>query len=180
MTMETYTLKDGRAFILRHPTPDDAALMIEHPKRVGAETDFLLCDENGIPGLTVEKERDFIQNTLSLPGTAMFLGFIGEELVSLCDVRAGTNPRTAHNGRIAISILRDYWHLGIGGILMQAMIDFARACDTLEHLLLEVRADNARAIALYERYGFRQCGRSTRHIQVRGEYFDELSMELLL
>jgi ribosomal protein S18 acetylase RimI-like enzyme len=178
--MKTYTLKDGRSFILRQPRLEDAAVMIEHPKRVGAETDFLLCDENGLPGLTLERERDYIQNTLSLPGTAMFLGFVGEELVSLCDVRAGTNPRTSHNGRIAISVLKDYWHLGIGGILMQAMIDFARASGTIKNLQLEVRADNARAIALYERFGFRQCGRSTRHIQVRGEYFDELSMELLL
>lgn len=178
--MKTFALKDGRSFLLRPPALEDAAALIAYLKRVGGETDFLLADENGIPGLDLDAERCFIQTTLSLPGTAMFLGFVGNELVSVCDVRAGGRPRTAHNGTLAISVLKAYWGLGIGAILMREMIDFARASNLLNHLRLEVRCDNTRAIALYERFGFSKCGRSTGHIQVRGEYFDELTMELLL
>ena len=62
--MTEYTLKDGRTLILRDPTLDDAQEMVDSLKVVGSETDFLLCDENGIDGLTLEGERDWITATL--------------------------------------------------------------------------------------------------------------------
>lgn len=178
--MSAHTLSDGRVLTLRPPTLEDAAMLVEYPKRVGAETDFLYCDENGIAGLTLEGERDYIQTTLDMPCTKMFLGFVDGELVSVSDIRALGRPRIAHNGELAISVVRDFWRLGVGSILMREMIDFARGTGTLENLCLSARADNARAIALYTRFGFRPCGRYARRICVRGEYFDELLMELKL
>ena len=176
--MKSYTLKDGRTFILRQPTLDDAAVMIEHPKRVGAETDFLLCDENGIDGLTLEGERDWITATLAAPNTKMFVGTIDGEIVLVCDVRAAARTRISHVGGVAISIKKAYWHLGIGSIAMRAMIDFAKETGFLRMLSLEVHEGNERAIALYKRFGFVEAGRHKARINVRGAYYDEILMDL--
>ncbi len=178
--MENYTLKDGRTLTLREPAIDDAALLLNYPKIVGAETDFLLCDENGIDGLTLEGEEQWIKGTLEAPNTKMFLGFVGGELVALFDVRAAARGRIAHNGGIAISIKRDYWGLGIGSIAMQAMIDFARSTNFLRNLTLELREGNERAMALYKRFGFVEIGRHKERINVRGTYYDEILMDLKL
>ena len=175
-----FTLKDGRILILRPPELSDAADLLAYLPEVGAETDFLLVDEHGLPDFDLDDERDWIQRTLDTPDAVMLLGFVDGMLAALCDVRPGGRPRTAHNGTLAITVKRDFWHIGIGSVLMQELIGFAHGADTLEKLLLEVRADNARAIALYERFGFRTCGRKARHVKVRGEYFDELLMELPL
>ena len=176
--MTEHGLKDGRTLILRDPEVDDAERMLAYTKIVGGETDFLLMDENGIEGLTLEGERDWIRNTLAAPNTKMFLGFVGSELVLLCDVRAATRKRIAHVAGVAISVRRDYWSLGVGSLAMQAMIDFAKSTGALRQLSLEVREGNDRAIRLYRRFGFVEVGRHKARINVRGEYFDEILMDL--
>ncbi len=176
--MSEYLLKDGRTLLLRDPTIEDAAIMLGYPKIVGAETDFLLCDENGIEGLTLEGEAAWIRATLAAPNTKMFLGFVGGELVALFDVRGFARKRVNHVAVLALTVRRDYWHLGIGGIAMREMIDFARGTGALRTLSLEVRADNARAISLYKRFGFVEVGRHKGRICVRGTYYDELLMDL--
>ena len=176
--MSEHKLKDGRTLILRDPTLSDAQEMIDYLKVVGGETDFLLADENGIEGLTLEAEQGWITGTLAAANTKMFVGTIDGEIVLVCDVRAAGRPRIAHVGGIAISIKRAYWHLGIGSIAMQAMIDFARRTGVLRALSLEVREGNNRAIALYKRFGFVEVGRHKARINVRGTYYDEILMDL--
>ena len=176
--MSEHILKDGRTLILRDPTLADAQEMIDYLKIVGGETDFLLADENGIEGLTLEGEQGWITSTLTAPNTKMFVGTINGEIVLVCDVRAAGRPRIAHVGGVAISIKRDYWRLGIGSIAMQAMIDFARSTGVLRTLSLEVHAENELAIALYKRFGFVEVGRHKGRINVRGTYFDEILMDL--
>ena len=102
--MSEHILKDGRTLILRDPTLDDAQEMLDYLKIVGGETDYLLADENGIEGLTLEGEQSWITGTLSAPNTKMFVGTIDGEIVLVCDVRATGRPRLAHVGRVAISI----------------------------------------------------------------------------
>ena len=167
-------------FLVRKPDVKDATTILEYMRRVGAETDFLFLDENGIPGVDIEGEVAYIENVLELINTSMYLGFVGEELVSLCEIRAGIRPRNAHNATIAITVLKQFWNLGIGKTLMQEMVDFARSTNVLENLTLDVRADNTRAVILYERFGFKVVGRYTRYMKIRGEYFDVLLMELRL
>lgn len=176
--MAEYTLKDARTLILRDPVIEDAEAMIAYAKVVGGETDFLMADENGIEGLTLAGEEEWIRNTLSAPNTKMFLGFVGNELVLLCDVRAAVRKRIAHIAVVAISVKRDYWRLGIGSIAMQAMIDYAKSTGTLRTLSLEVREGNERAIALYKRFGFVEAGRHKAYFNIRGTYYDEILMDL--
>ena len=178
--MTEYKLKDGRTLILRDPTEADAQEMVDYLKTVGGETDFLLCDENGIEGLTLEGEIDWIRATLAAKNTKMFVGTVDGEIVLVCDVRAAARSRVAHCAGVAISIQRSCWHVGIGSIAMQAMIDFARSTGELKQLSLEVREGNERAIALYQRFGFVEVGRHKGRICVRGEYFDEILMDLYL
>lgn len=176
--MSEYTLCDGRTLILRDPTLDDAQELMDFLKIVGSETDFLLADENGIEGLTLEGERSWITATLESPNTKMFVGTVDGEIVLVCDVRAAARSRIAHVGGVAISIKRAYWHLGIGSIAMRVMIDFAKETGFLRILSLEVREGNGRAIALYKRFGFVEIGRHKQKINVRGTYYDEILMDL--
>lgn len=66
-----------------------------------------------------------------------------------------------------IAVARSAQGRGIGARLLQALLDEAtRRRQT--RVLLEVRADNAPAIALYERFGFRRTGIRRGYYQPSG------------
>ena len=66
---------------------------------------------------------------------------------------------------------------GLGALLLGALVDRSRALGA-DGLLLEVRVDNAPAIALYERSGFTVLGRRRRYYQP--EDVDAFTMRLPL
>ncbi|WP_149204248.1 ribosomal protein S18-alanine N-acetyltransferase [Actinotalea subterranea] len=66
---------------------------------------------------------------------------------------------------------------GLGARLLQALVDEARRLRA-SAVLLEVRVDNAPALALYERFGFTVLGRRRRYYQP--EDVDAFTMRRLL
>jgi ribosomal-protein-alanine N-acetyltransferase len=66
-----------------------------------------------------------------------------------------------------IAVARDAQGRGIGRQLLQALLDEA-ARRRQRRVVLEVSADNARAIELYERFGFRRTGIRRGYYQPSG------------
>jgi ribosomal-protein-alanine N-acetyltransferase len=66
-----------------------------------------------------------------------------------------------------IAVARTAQGQGLGATLLQALLDEATRRGQ-RRVLLEVRADNARAIALYERFGFRRSGVRRGYYQPSG------------
>ena len=69
---------------------------------------------------------------------------------------------------------------GIGTRLITAIIDFAKDTGKLEILHLGVKADNSRAIKLYEKMGFQEIGRYPKFFKINNVYHDEIFMNLYL
>lgn len=177
---QTYALKDGRTLSVRPPLKGDAQDCIDFLKTVGGETDYLLCDENGIPGLTLTGEEEYLCSSRVDPDIAMYLGFLDGDLVTVFDLRPQARQRTAHVATLSLAVKKAYWGLGIGTIAMGIMTDYARRCQSLACLTLDARADNSRAITLYERFGFRKVGLHARGICIGGVYYDQILMDLML
>ena len=79
-----------------------------------------------------------------------------------------------------MSIPQDERNRGIGSALMAYAIDWATKGGVLTRIELYVYASNARAIHLYEKFGFRLEGRRRQAIYQNGQYGDDLTMGLLL
>jgi putative acetyltransferase len=84
--------------------------------------------------------------------------------------------RRAHVGAFGMAVHDDFAGLGVGTALMQAMIDQADRWLGLIRLELTVWADNVRAIALYERFGFEREGLMRAYAFRDGAYVDSLAM----
>lgn len=63
-----------------------------------------------------------------------------------------------------IAVAPDYRREGLGGKMLDLLIDVSRE-HGMKSITLEVRASNAAAIALYEKYGFEKCGLRKRYYQ---------------
>jgi len=87
--------------------------------------------------------------------------------------------RRSHAGYIGMAVHDAYAGRGAGTALMAAVIDLADNWLQLKRLELGVYADNARAIALYERFGFEREGVNRAYAWRNGEYVDSLAMARL-
>ncbi len=95
-----------------------------------------------------------LTEALAVPDTSVLGGFRAETLVGYALVAKLPFDAELH----AIGVLPAERGGGVGCALMEAVISTARRWQS-ERLLLEVRAGNQAAIALYQRMGFREGGR---------------------
>jgi ribosomal protein S18 acetylase RimI-like enzyme len=68
---------------------------------------------------------------------------------------------------LTIAVHRDCWGRGIGSVLLESLVDEARARGCGE-VFLEVREDNPRARGLYLRRGFEEIGIRRGYYQPSG------------
>lgn len=164
--------------VIREAEPQDAAALLDYLKRVGGETDNLLFDGTGVP-LTVDQEAAFLATLKSAERSAMLVVLLAEQIVAVGQLSTRERARIAHQGSLAISVLREYWGQGVGSALLAALIELAKQFKVTV-VRLEVRADNDRAIALYEKFGFQAFGTFKKYICIDGTYYDVIFMNLYL
>ena len=162
----------------RSAVPADAAQLLEYLRAVGSESDNLSFGPEGLP-FSVEQEQALLARMETSSHSRFFLALDGTRIVGNACVDGSGNPRFAHRRNLAVSVLREYWDQGIGSGLMERMIAFARESGA-ELLSLEVRSDNARAIALYRKFGFRCFGTFPKFFKIGGQYRDVDCMVLEL
>ena len=87
--------------------------------------------------------------------------------------------RMSHRGEFGISLKKAWWGCGAASALTEAVLAFAKE-NGFEQLNLEVRSGNARAIRLYEKYGFRKLCTFPDFFKIDGESidFDLMNLEL--
>jgi putative acetyltransferase len=87
--------------------------------------------------------------------------------------------RRSHAAQFGIAVHDGYAGRGAGTALIAAMIDLADNWLNVRRLELSVYADNARAIALYERFGFEREGLHRAYSWRNGAFVDSISMARL-
>lgn len=84
--------------------------------------------------------------------------------------------RRRHALAIGISVLPEAQGHGVGSALMSAMCDYADNWVGALRLELNVYTDNARALALYRKFGFEIEGTHRGYALRDGQYVDSHSM----
>ena len=148
--------------IYREAETSDAGKFLEYCKIVGAESDNLTFGAEGLP-FTISQTADYIRKISGNPDGVMILAFDEGELVASGAVSSVSGrARFAHRKDLAITVRKDYWGKGI------------------EVIELQVRSDNERAIALYNKFGFEKIGTHKNFFKIGGEYFSADYMNLYL
>jgi RimJ/RimL family protein N-acetyltransferase len=125
----------------------------------------------------VEAMADFILHQNETGGPAFVALEVGE-VIGWCDIRRQALPAFAHRGSVGMGVVAEWRGRGIGLRLLNAAIQdaFRRGLVRVE---LEVRADNSRAIALYDKIGFVREGIVRDAFSIDGEYFDAIAMAII-
>jgi RimJ/RimL family protein N-acetyltransferase len=156
-------------FEIRELTPEDAEQFLAMMKKAGGETENLLVDENGMK-LSAEEERKWLQSVHEKPRSVIYGVFDQDKLIGNCGVSAMPG-RLSHRAELAICVLKEYWNRGIVSLMMEHLIAYARN-HGIKIINLDVRSDNAGAIHLYEKYGFKRIGRFPAYFKIGSCYYD--------
>ena len=156
---KTITLKDGRTCCLRSGTPEDAAAVLANFNLTHAQTDWLLTYPDEIR-FTEEDEARYLKEKTESENEVELVAELEGKIVGTAGVdRLGRQEKLRHRAEFGISIVREYWGLGIGKALTRACLECAKAAGYAQ-LELSVVADNSNAIRLYESLGFVEYGRN--------------------
>lgn len=176
---EKITLKNGKKALLRNGEGADGKSVLDVFDQIHAETDFLLTypDENSFDA---EREAAFLQGKTDSPNEVEIIALVDDKIVGLAGVSTvGTKVKIRHRAEFGISILREYWGLGLGKALTKACIQCAKDAGYVQ-LELNVVAENAKAISLYKSLGFEEFGRNPRGFLSRTSGYQELIHMLLV
>ena len=170
---KTVRLTGGLELLVRNAVASDARALRDIMQRTHAETDYLLSypDEQSVDE---EQEARSLAETERSDNEVELVAVVDGKIVGSAGVTAvGSRRKVAHRARFGISVLQEYWGMGIGRVLMDACIDSARRAGYSE-LELEVVADNERAVSLYRRAGFEEYGRNPRGYRSAASGYQEL------
>ena len=169
------------AFFVREATPDDAAAIIAHVRRVADEPN------NGIAiasasefTYTEDEERALIAKIAEADNRLMIVAE-AEADAAIIGV-ASCNPGEGgyrHTLSLGITVNRDWRNQGVGRAMMAYMIDWCRQNPTVYRLELWVFPDNPRAIHLYEKMGFQHEGNRRASFLKAGQLLDLLLMGMV-
>lgn len=165
------------SFTIEPACPGDAAALVGYLGVIGGETDNLTFGAEGLP-ITAEQEAEFLRGYDANPRSLMLVAKEEGRIIGDAHIEA-LSRRLSHRASLGITVLRDHWGKGVGSALMERLIAHARAHD-IEIIELQVRSDNARAIRLYEKFGFVKIGHYPRFMKIGQEYADCDLMNLYL
>ena len=170
---ETVLLTGGVELLVRNAVASDARALRETMRRTHSETDYLLSypDEQGTDE---EREARLLEETERCGNEVELVAIVDGRIVGSAGVEAvGSRRKVAHRARFGISILKEYWGMGIGRVLTEACIDCTRQAGYTQ-LELDVVADNERAMSLYRCAGFEEYGRNPRGYRSASAGYQEL------
>ena len=156
---------------------EDAAALLEYLKIIGGETDNLSFGPEGVP-LDEKAERAYLDMQANSHDHIQLFAKVNREIIGTASLNRKPG-RMYHRAEFGISLKKAWWGCGAATVLAQGVLDFARKAG-IEQVNLEVRSDNKRAIALYEKLGFRKLCTFPGFFKIKGERidFDFMNLEL--
>lgn len=163
-------MSDVKAILVRPLEPSDAADL----QRLATARDVMHGTLQMPSRSRANVEKRYAD--VSDPGRHNYVAEIDKRVVGMAGLMINAATRTRHSAELYIMVHDDFQGRGVGKALMQAIVELADDFIGLVRIQLEVNTDNARAIALYERFGFVREGRLRANVLRSGVLIDSYVM----
>lgn len=135
----------------------DAANLIEYLKKVMSETDYMRMYPDEVR-FSIKEEEDYIQMMLDQENSKLLVALDDTLIVSVAGLQGQQFRKFKHCTEFGISVLKDYWGLGIGKEMTIRLVEWCKQNPIIKKIILHVNAENKVAIHLYESLDFKVEG----------------------
>ena len=125
----------------------------------------------------LDQVRRFVLDRIAA-GDPGFVAIVRGEVVGWCDISRLDRLIHAHRGALGMGIVASHRRRGLGLRLINTVLAQARKVGFVR-VELCVHADNARAIALYDKVGFVREGVQRDATRIDGQYGDTIMMAIV-
>ena len=165
---------------VREAQAADAARLVAYVHRLSEEPGINLALSPGEFTLTPEEEARILREYAEAVNSIFLVAVAGDEIAGMLNCQGGERRANRHAVTLSMSVDQDWRNQGVGSLLMERAIAWAKSTGSIVRIELAVFARNGAAIHLYEKYGFEVEGRLRKAMFRDGEYLDNLVMALLL
>ena len=166
----------GAKISIRRAKPADARELNGYIGHIYNTSDHLVTKPNEFRTRTF-RQRFWIAGKVSNPFETCIVAIDGGKIIGMLDSWTDRRARVKHVTTFAMSVDPDRAKQGIGTALLKQFINWVAKNPRLEKIELHVHADNAAAIALYEKVGFAVEGTRKRAIKYDDNRFiDDILM----
>ena len=159
--------------IIRRAEPADAEGLTRLGEAVGSEPEGWLVTANG--WREVADERRYLRAIRRYPNAAVFVAEDEGRIVGRLSIARDQHPASRHVADLGLMVAMSHRRRGIGTMLLEAALDWARHAE-VRKLELHVFPHNEAAIKLYENFGFVQEGYRRGHYRRGNDYVDAILM----
>ncbi len=170
-----YLQKNGKTVKIRTADKSDAQKIIELVKNILKEKVYMIHE--------IDEYKDSIKSrTLQIkkfrkaPGKLFLVAETENEIAGFANFNNWDTRKTMHTGFLSIFIKKKYRGLGIGFLLLNELIDWAKKNPMIHKMSLAVFSTNKNAVALYKKLGFKTEGKCPKDIKIKGKYCDSIFM----
>jgi putative acetyltransferase len=175
------TLRDGSRVEIRAAAPDDAPAGLEFSEDLHTNDAGHLLTEPDEFDRDLETYRERLQKSHDDPRSIHLFAWSDDTVVADAMFVGGSKRRVRHSGWLGLGVRPAWQGRGLGRSLMTVLLDWASGHGDIERVSLRVFTDNARALPLYESFGFVNEGSGLRAFKLgEGRYADEHCMCLFV
>ena len=173
----TFTAKDGQEVILRSlkwEDLDNCLTLIN--ALIEEQADIILGDP-----ISRDAEIEWLSKrlaTIERGDVVQIVAEVNKRMIANSELQIKTGLRS-HVGDMGIIVLKEYRDIGIGTEMLKQLIVQARERG-VKIVTLGVFETNTRSKHVYDKLGFRECGRIPGEIYKNGQYIDHITMVKIL
>ena len=174
--MQSFQMKNGEPVIIREARVSDAIALNQLVFNIISTSAYTLTTTPELD-LSAEAQEQRIREYQEAIGSLILVVENEGQLIGTLDFKSNHKLRNRHWGEFGMGIHPDFRGQGLGRLILEELLRWARANPEVEKVCLGVLHENQVAHQLYLKTGFREEGRLLKAVKLADDrYLDEIRM----
>ncbi len=168
-------LKSGKIVTIRACCVEDARDLLKLKLDYLRNTTTIPLENNEyVEDVTLEFE--LIKEYINSPNSILLVAEYENSLIGNIDLTGSKRKKMFHTGMIGMGIKDDWRNQGLGKILIEAVINWAKNDSPITLIWLDVYSSNELGVNLYKNTGFKISGTMKNFFKEASGYKDKIQM----